>query len=187
MSARIALASGSLASGPQPLVRGSVILRPWADADAHFLAEAFADPDIARWHSHASSDPQEWIQRRSEYWASETGGDWAIEDGGTTSGRVALHHVDLLNGSAEVGYWVHPARRGRGIARRAVETLVTWAFDLGFHRVQLEHSVANLPSCRVAERCGFALEGIARSSTLHADGWHDMHVHGRINPEHAGD
>ena len=33
---------------------------------------------------------------------------------------------------------------------------------------------------RVAEKTGFALEGTRRSSLLHDDGWHDMHLHGRV-------
>ncbi|MGO8889299.1 MAG: GNAT family N-acetyltransferase [Streptosporangiaceae bacterium] len=41
--------------------------------------------------------------------------------------------------------------------------------------------MANTASCRVAAKAGFAAEGIQRSAVLHADGWHDMHVHARIS------
>jgi hypothetical protein len=36
---------------------------------------------------------------------------------------------------------------------------------------------------RVAEKCGFALEGTMRDFQLLDDGWHDLHLHARV----AGD
>ncbi len=47
-------------------------------------------------------------------------------------------------------------------------------------RLELQHSRQNRASCRVAERSGFALEGTRVRSRLHVDGWHDMHLHGRV-------
>ncbi len=35
-------------------------------------------------------------------------------------------------------------------------------------------------SCRVAEKAGFAPEGVRYRSARHADGHHDMHVHARL-------
>ena len=60
--------------------------------------------------------------------------------------------------------------------------MVAWSFDeIGFHRLRLVHSVANPASCRVAAASGFEAEGIERSAVLHRDGWHDMHLHAKIN------
>jgi RimJ/RimL family protein N-acetyltransferase len=70
--------------------------------------------------------------------------------------------------------------RGTGVAPAAAEAVCAWAFDVGFHRLELQHSTRNPASCRVAEKSGFALEGTKRSSLLHDDGWHDMHLHGRV-------
>lgn len=73
-----------------------------------------------------------------------------------------------------------PARR-QGVATAALQTLSDWAMgDVGFHRVWLMHSTQNAPSCKVAEATGHAPEGTLREALLHADGWHDMHVHGRV-------
>ncbi len=54
------------------------------------------------------------------------------------------------------------------------------------HRLDLYHSVANPASCRVAEKAGYLCEGTMRGSCLHADGWHDMHVHGLFQGDVAG-
>ncbi len=72
-----------------------------------------------------------------------------------------------------------PEARGTGTAPRAVEAVAAWAFALGLHRLTLQHSVHNQASCRAAGKLGFAYEGTARSAHLHADGWHDVHVHAR--------
>jgi len=49
--------------------------------------------------------------------------------------------------------------------------------------VELEHSTQNPASCRVAVKAQFAAEGVRRSAALHADGWHDMHVHVSISAQ----
>jgi [ribosomal protein S5]-alanine N-acetyltransferase len=52
--------------------------------------------------------------------------------------------------------------------------------EAGFHRLDLEHATGNTASCRVAEKTGFALEGVRRSAWLQADGRHDVHAHARL-------
>ena len=44
----------------------------------------------------------------------------------------------------------------------------------------------NLPSSRVAIEAGFDFEGVKRCAGLHLDGWHDMHLHARINDTKLG-
>ena len=39
---------------------------------------------------------------------------------------------------------------------------------------------------RVATRAGFRLEGTKRGDALHADGWHDMHLHARVSCDGTG-
>ncbi|MEU8197752.1 GNAT family protein [Microbispora amethystogenes] len=65
---------------------------------------------------------------------------------------------------------------------------VRWGFEeLGLHQLELHHSTRNHASCRVADKAGFAVEGVLRAALLHADGWHDMEVHALLNAwrEHA--
>lgn len=172
--------------GGQPLlIAGPLTLRPWTTADAAVVVRAFADAAIDRWHTgpvDTETQAVAWIERKSGQWALEEGGDWAIETEGRVVGRIGVHQMSLAMGHADVGYWVLPEGRGRGVASAALEAVVAWAFGLGLHRLTLHHSVLNEPSCRVAAKAGFALEGIARSSHRHADGWHDMHIHARIAP-----
>jgi RimJ/RimL family protein N-acetyltransferase len=70
------------------------------------------------------------------------------------------------------------------VASRALTALSVWAFgEAGFHRLELDHSTRNNASCRVATKAGFLLEGTKRSSAVHSDGRHDMHLHGRVRAD----
>lgn len=53
----------------------------------------------------------------------------------------------------------------------------------GLNRLELAHSVHNDASCRVAANASYALEGTKRAEGLHADGWHDMHLHARLRAD----
>jgi lactoylglutathione lyase len=62
-----------------------------------------------------------------------------------------------------------------------VARLATWALDeVGFWRLTIRHSKQNQPSCRVATAAGFLPEATLLQQHLHADGWHDVHVHARF-------
>jgi RimJ/RimL family protein N-acetyltransferase len=79
-------------------------------------------------------------------------------------GGSGLEHVRLDQGCAAVGYWLAAAARGRGVATHAVRLLAQWAFaELGLARLELTCGPDNAASQRIAERCGFAREGLLRS------------------------
>ncbi|MGP9843671.1 GNAT family N-acetyltransferase [Brachybacterium sp. 107] len=179
------IAAGSLSVTTQPvLVAGSITLRPWAGNDLPALVSAYAEPEIQRWHARSMSpdEASSWIAEAGDAWMSETAASWAVDVEGTLEGRMTLK-LDLVDGVAEAAYWTRAAASGRGIASGALRRATTWAFEVGLHRVELEHSTRNPASCRVATKAGFSSEGTRRGSALHADGWHDMHVHGRISGE----
>lgn len=182
--------AGRMAGTTQPDLAGEgVALRPWTLDDVPALRAAYADPAIQRWHARTLADDAEaahLVRRWAAEWLAETDAAWAVThaDSGAVLGRASLRHIELGEGVAEVAYWVLPAARGRGVARRGLAALTGWAFGtLGLHRLHLWHAVDNAASCRVAAAAGYPFEGIARSSVLHEDGWHDMHVHARIAGE----
>ncbi len=173
---------GTWGSLPQPTIVGEgLTLRPWVSLDAQVLEQTYADPVIQQWHvrSLTFGEAHEWISERKRRWATETAADWAVTVEGQVAGRVGFCGINLAEGRAEVSYWTGLQHRGQGISPRALDALTEWATTTGrLHRLELEHAVSNQASCRVARRCGYAAEGTAVRSVLHADGWHDMHLHG---------
>ena len=175
---------GVMRASPQPVRSGDgVVLRPWRGTDAPALAAAYRDPAIRRWNLEVlgEAEAREWIAACARSWSAETSASWAVTDpAGELAGRVSVRGISLAEGWGEVTYWVVAAARGRGVAPAAVSAASTWAFGLGLHRLRLGHSVRNPASCRVAEKSGFALEGVLRQALRHGDGWHDMHLHARL-------
>ena len=99
-------------------------------------------------------------------------------------GRASIKGIEVGGGQGGMAYWTMPDRRRRGVATRAVKALTRWAFhEIGFHRLELTHSVHNIASCRVAVSAGFLSEGTQRDAGLHLDGWHDMHLHARLRDD----
>lgn len=116
-------------------------------------------------------------------WQQETGASWAVvtSDDGCPVGQVGLRKMSLFEAQAAISYWTVPAARGRGIAAVATIAVAEWAsHTVGFHRLCLTHSTQNTASCRVAEKAGFEVEGTMRGWGLHADGFHDGHLHARL-------
>ncbi|MFD3718822.1 GNAT family N-acetyltransferase [Streptomyces sp. NPDC058674] len=185
--------AGRLASLPQPEFHlpgtGGLRLRPWTAYDAPALVEACHDPDIRYWNRPSLLDEAGAVARIVRWEArrrAEEGVVWAVAPapGGRAVGLIGLGDVDLAGGSAEFLYWLLPAGRGRGAMARATDHVGRWAFeDLGLHRLRITHSVANPASCAVAVRAGYPLEGTMRAALLHADGWHDEHLHARLRTD----
>ncbi|MDQ0374972.1 GNAT family N-acetyltransferase [Cellulomonas humilata] len=161
-------------------------LRPWHVDDAAVVVTAYEDSDIRRWHTRSMNldEATAWVTSWAGRWHGETGAGWALVRDGAVVGQISLRSLDHGDGRSDISYWVLPQARGRGTATAALTAVSTWAFEtLGLHRIEVDHSVDNPASCRVATRAGFRLEGTKRGDALHADGWHDMHLHARV----AGD
>jgi RimJ/RimL family protein N-acetyltransferase len=181
--------AGALRSLSQPRIdAGGLVLRPWRASDAGTVRAAFDCPDIQRWHVRRMDTDDEalgWIAAWQPRWDDEQDASWAIADQDDQAiGQVGLRTISLFEGAAQLSYWVLPAARGDGVAVRAARALTRWTFDvMSFNRVFLQHSTANVASCRVAAKLGFPAEGTLRKALLHADGWHDIHTHARLRTD----
>ncbi|WP_315093734.1 GNAT family N-acetyltransferase [uncultured Cellulomonas sp.] len=182
-----AILPGTPSAHAQPVLHADGLhLRPWRADDAGAVVRAYADPGIRQWHDR-SMNPTEaaaWVASWADRWRGETGAGWAVATTDAVLGQISLRSLDHGDGRSDISYWVLPEARGRGVATAALATLSDWAFGtLGLHRIEIDHSVDNPASCRVATGAGYRLEGTKRGDALHADGWHDMHLHARV----AGD
>jgi RimJ/RimL family protein N-acetyltransferase len=94
-------------------------------------------------------------------------------------GGVGLHRIDWAVRRFELGYWCRVSRQGQGLVVEAARALTALAFDqLRARRVEVRMADANERSWRVAERLGFALEGVLRSNVLDPRGEaHDTRIY----------
>jgi len=163
-------------------------IRPPVVEDAPQAFELMNDPDVRLWNPTRDcpdlAAAEAWCRDGAD-WSDGTHATWHAVDRetGRMVGNVSLFAFDADDRVAKIGYRVHPDARGRGVARQMVDAVTRWAFaERGVMRVQLEHSVHNAASCRVAEAAGFVYEGTIRSAYAvpGTTDRHDAHIHGRL-------
>ncbi|SDS17341.1 GNAT family N-acetyltransferase [Jiangella sp. DSM 45060] len=177
-----------------PTLRGSrVALRRFADSDAAAVVEACNDPVTQHWLGGLPSPytrdiARAYIRDREEEAAAGRGVHWAaaLPEGGPAIGAFSLMGLLTHDGGAEIGYWVHPAARGRGVATEAVGLMARHAFapvpsgGLGLRRLVIAHVTGNDGSRKVIERAGFRPYGVERAGDRIRGGtvldlhWYDL-------------
>ena len=86
-------------------------------------------------------------------------------------GATGLHRPNWSLPKLEIGYWCRTRFSGRGLIREAVTALADYAFlHAQAVRIELITDELNLKSRRIAERCGFVLEGVLRHDRRAPDG-----------------
>jgi RimJ/RimL family protein N-acetyltransferase len=147
--------------------RGLVLSFPSAgDVDA--LAPAFADPELREAGNLPDFDRDQLAASIEELPTLAERGrlmPLVVRDAetGDVVGCGMLHHLDADRQIVEIGYWVLPHARGRGVGTTIARTLAEHAFTLGIARVAAYVNVDNIASERVLERAGFTREGVVRS------------------------
>ena len=153
-----------------PLVDGDLRLRRPSTTDVTAITRACQDPEIQRWTRvpapYTEADAHDFVAMHERDLAGGTGVHLlAVEDtSDSLLGAVGLS-IDRRDDSAEVGYWVVPDARGRGVATRATRLVLRFGLaHLDVAYVMLHSAVVNPASNAVARSLGFTLEGTSRDA-----------------------
>jgi ribosomal-protein-alanine N-acetyltransferase len=98
--------------------------------------------------------------------------------------------TDIVRGffnNAYIAWRTHPALLRQGYCTEAVALALRYAFaegGLGLHRVQAAILPDNVGSCRVAQNCGFRLEGVAQRYLFIREEWRDHLIFAITAEEH---
>jgi RimJ/RimL family protein N-acetyltransferase len=97
-----------------------------------------------------------------------------IEHEGTVIGDLVLFLETPGYDKAEIGWVIHPAYAGRGLATEAARALIDLAFGhYGVHRVRAELDARNLRSAALAARLGMRQEGMFQQDFWSKGEWTD--------------
>lgn len=144
--------------------------------DVDRIAELCRQPEIAAWTTIPSSYERSHAEGFvtvlvADGWASGRSRTWGVRDAptGILLGMVGLDGIQ--DGTAEIGFWLDRAARGRGIMSEAVALVLDHAFaaqpdGVGLTRVEWRAFSGNAASAAVARRAGFQFEGVARRGGL---------------------
>ncbi len=180
-----------------PVLEGRrVRLRPYRGEDVPRAVEACSDPLTRHWlgrlpSPYTAADTAAHLEQMAEDAAEGRSLGWAVAaaDDDRLVGEIALFGLSEPGRSSEVGYWMHPAERGRGFMTEAVRLAARHALlpldvgGLGRPRLVLRAAGGNTASRRVAERAGFRRTGVDRRAELLGDGTVDDLVRFDLLPE----
>jgi ribosomal-protein-serine acetyltransferase len=133
---------------------------------------------LARWLPWATAyghqDSVDHIERKLAQIEADDGFEGAIVIDGEIVGGAGFHHVDWLNRTTSIGYWLAADAQGRGLMTATVGAFLDHAFGTwDLHRVLIEAVVGNARSRAIPERLGFTEEGILREAKLIRDSYED--------------
>jgi RimJ/RimL family protein N-acetyltransferase len=168
---------------PRSFVTTRLRLRPWRDTDAPRSGEG-PDGDSARFMpAGAEPGPDDfsaWLARRRREMDTGTDLHWCIADAKTDTmlGNVQIFRMgpaqDRFQG--ELGYWLRPGARGRGVTGEAVRPVIAHAFTpvqdggLGLVRLHAATDSDNYASQSVLGSAGFTQCGADHQAWRRNDG-----------------
>jgi len=133
------------------------------DLDALFQAVTESLDHLRPWmpwaadYSRASAE--EYLAGSVKGWDEGTEYNYAIMTGGTLVGGIGLM-TRFGPGGLEIGYWVHRAYTGRGLATAATAALIGQAFGLpGVDWLEIVHDELNVASGQIPRKLGFTEVG----------------------------
>ncbi|KES03591.1 acetyltransferase [Streptomyces toyocaensis] len=154
---------------PVTLTTDRLVLRPVGPQDTDAVYAACQDPEIQRWTTIPSPYLPEHARGFTERMAPD---GWATGSmftfgvflpAGELTGMLSITMRSL--GTGEIGFWGAKEHRGNGYITEAALAASRWAFTrMSVDRVEWRAEVGNAASRAVAERAGFTVEGVLRSS-----------------------
>jgi RimJ/RimL family protein N-acetyltransferase len=156
------------------------VLRLYQPGDAAAMLEAIDESraELGPWMAwapamRALADAERFIERA----ATVEQGDAEVILGiyrrsdGRFLGGTGYHDIDWRVPKMSIGYWMRRSGTGKGYVRETVAALTRVGFEqLGLRRLEITCAGTNDRSRRVAEACGYQLEGRLRNDERLPDG-----------------
>ncbi len=121
--------------------------------------------------NYSDEEGRAFVERQ---WSRQTSGrglSLAVADAGSDE-AVGLVFLGLgpAVGHCELGYWLIPDARGRGLGSAAVRLVSRWLLtQTDVYRLYAHVDPVNQPSLALLDRCGFQREGLLRSHLKFGD------------------
>jgi ribosomal-protein-serine acetyltransferase len=104
-----------------------------------------------------------------------------IWNAGKLCGIINCCPIDWPNKASYLEYWLGASHQGKGIMTASCRAVVDYLFGtMNLHRLTIRCAVENKRSRAVAERLGFAFEGISRDSEWLYDHFVNHAVYGML-------
>ncbi|WP_067703714.1 GNAT family N-acetyltransferase [Nocardia jejuensis] len=180
------------------LSNGTLWLSPPTVHDIDTITACCREPSIGEWTTmpvpYERADAEKFVfDIVTPGWADRAP-TWALRpaEHGPVLGMIGLGPLYLPRrdrDTAEIGFWLSPEARGRGLMTQAVDLVCRAAFDLtgfAFERLEWRAIIGNHASAAVARSSGFHYEGRLRGGGVQRGVRRDLWVASRLHTDPAG-
>jgi RimJ/RimL family protein N-acetyltransferase len=173
------------------LETGRLSLRPLKPADWPDVWAYTSDPDVMRYLPIGPFDRAEaraWVERWSDWGQRGSGWPdmWAVTLRGEERliGHLPFEVFSVKHRTREIGWVVHPAYQGQGLATEAARALLDLGFgEFNLHRVVATCDPRNGASARIMEKLGMRREGHFRRDVQLDGQWCDEYFYAILQDE----
>ena len=171
-----------------------IYLRPYKVSDAQALSAMTSRDEIysTTYNIQRNFDVEHarwWIKFSANCRRTGTSYEFGIFESGTDRllGNIGIVNINSSCSHATLAYYVLPEMWGQGIATRAGQIMLDYAFDtLKLNRVGAICMVHNAASRRVLDKLGFGFEGIARQEIVKDGVFYDVAHYGLLRQDYNG-
>ena len=142
--------------------------------DPLFAAVSESIPDVSRYETwchpgFTREEAAEYVNWWRKAWEARSAFYFAVieEETGELVGSCGLSGICEEHRRAGLGYWIRSSRTGHGFATDAARAVMRFGFeDLDLARIEVEVSVDNTASLRIAEKLGCVREGVLQQRLI---------------------
>ena len=119
------------------------------------------------------------------FWEREEGTLLIVTNDDEMAGHIEFFKPVTYWDAFELSYQLYDDRfAGRGVVTEAVQLMTDYLFGAKKqHRIQMDIVPENAASRRIAEKCGFTLEGTARGAMFNAGGNQDLLIYSMLRTD----
>ncbi len=154
--------------GTQSIKTNRLILRRFALDDAKAMFDNWASDErvtkFLTWTPHENAEQtRELLKWWCEDYKKDDNYNWIIEHESTVIGSISVTNINEHSEYAEIGYCLSFEYWNKGYISEALRVVVDFLFrEVGFNKIIITHAVKNPASGKVAQKCGFTLDGTKR-------------------------
>lgn len=153
------------------IVTPRLLLRRIRKTDYRDMYSYSRDPEVTRyltWEPHTSENcTLRYLAYILPKYRSGEFHDWAVvwRESDKMIGTCGFTSLNCDHNYGEIGYVLHRAFWGKGIAPEAIRAIMKVGFlDMNLHRIEAKYILGNDRSRRVMEKCGMQFEGLRRQA-----------------------
>ena len=122
---------------------------------------------------------------KDNFWGEDSGKLHVVDKDDNLVGAIMFFKSFEYTDGYEIAYRIlKPEHRGKGYMSDALKTFVSYMFGIKpINRFMLRIFPGNIPSTKIAEKCGFKHEGTLRQAMFHDGKFSDLEIFGLIRED----